>query len=130
MTTPNEELLARANRLRHELGDSNSRLDRQCVTAMYEMEQALQSQAECIKKLEASVEHWKAARESALFAGAQMKAQLADIAALDVTELVGALQLFAYALPLDKSTVKTCYAVNNQMRDAAHAALSKYKGAK
>ena len=50
--------------------------------------------------------------------------------AQDVTELVGALQLFAYALPLDKSTVKTCYAVNNQMRDAAHAALSKYKGVK
>ena len=50
--------------------------------------------------------------------------------AQDVTELVEALQLFADALPLDKSTIKTCYAVTDQMRDAAHAALSKYKGAK
>ena len=48
MTTPNEELLARAKRLRYELDDSNARLDRLCVTAMYEMEQALQSQAERI----------------------------------------------------------------------------------
>ena len=50
--------------------------------------------------------------------------------AQDVTELVEALQLFADALPLERSTIKTCYAVTDQMRDAAHAALSKYKGAK
>jgi hypothetical protein len=54
MTTPNiEELVARAKRLRNELDDSNARLDRQCVTAMYEMEQALQSQAAKIDSLEA-----------------------------------------------------------------------------
>ena len=52
MTTPNEELMARAKRLRNELDDSNARLDRQCVTAMYEMEQALQSQAERIAELD------------------------------------------------------------------------------
>ena len=50
--------------------------------------------------------------------------------AQDVTELVDALQLFADALPLERSTVKTCYAVTNQMRDSVHAALSRYKGAK
>ena len=56
MTTPNiEELLKKAKRLRNELDDSNARLDRQCVTAMYEMEQALQSQAERIKELIDSV---------------------------------------------------------------------------
>jgi hypothetical protein len=53
MTTPNEVLLARAKRLRNELDDSNARLDRQCVTAMYEMDQALRSQAERIADLEA-----------------------------------------------------------------------------
>ena len=56
MITPNDVLLARAKRLRNELDDSNARLDRQCVTAMYEMEQALQSQAERIKELEAALE--------------------------------------------------------------------------
>ncbi len=61
MTTPNAVLLARAKRLRNELDDSNARLDRQCVTAMYEMEQALQSQAERIAELERESEtHSKA----------------------------------------------------------------------
>lgn len=60
MTTPNiDELLARAKRLRNELDDSNARLDRQCVTAMYEMEQALQSQAERIKELEEEMGGWR-----------------------------------------------------------------------
>ena len=57
MTTPNEDLMARAKRLRNELDDSNARLDRLCVTAMYEMEQALQSQAERIATLEGDVEY-------------------------------------------------------------------------
>ena len=77
MTTPNEELLARANRLRHELGDSNSRLDRQCVTAMYEMEQALQSQAERIATQDAEID--------------TLRAELADMAVNTATyeHLVG-----------------------------------------
>lgn len=33
------------------------------------------------------------------------------------------LEMFAEALPEDVSTVKTCYAVNNDMRDAVHAVL-------
>ena len=55
---------------------------------------------------------------------------LADCSQDVNAELVEALQLFADALPLERSTVKTCYAVTNQMRDSVHAALSKYKGAK
>ena len=50
--------------------------------------------------------------------------------AQDVTELVEALQLFADALPLERSTIKTCYAVTDQMRDSVHAALAKHRGAK
>ena len=74
---------------------------------------------------------WFANYGGNVYTEAQLKQAVRDaLDAQDVTELVEALQLFAYALPLDKSTVKTCYAVTNQMRDAAHAALSKYKGAK
>ena len=56
MTTLNEDLLARAKRLRNELDDSNARLDLQCATAMYEMEQALQAQAKRISELEQSLQ--------------------------------------------------------------------------
>ena len=84
MTTPNEELLARAKRLRHELGDSNARLDRQCATAMYEMEQALQSQAERIKELESEVEMWKATANAVVdFEKVQLRAEIAAIAATE-----------------------------------------------
>jgi len=38
--------------------------------------------------------------------------------------LVDALKQFADALPPNRDTVKTCYAVTNGMRDAAHAALA------
>jgi len=43
----------------------------------------------------------------------------------EIKKLQESLQMFADALPLDRDTVKTCYAVNNTMRDAAHAALTK-----
>ncbi len=90
MTTPNEELLKKVKRLRSELDDSNSRLDRQCVTAMYEMEQALQSQAERIKELEVKVQQLKTVpmkyRRMAFNAQLQkengtLRAQIAEIAA-------------------------------------------------
>jgi len=38
--------------------------------------------------------------------------------------LVDALKQFADALPPNRDTVKTCYAVTNGMRDAAHSALA------
>lgn len=38
-------------------------------------------------------------------------------------ELLTVVKMFADAIPLDRDTVKTCYAVTNDMRDAAHAAL-------
>lgn len=38
-------------------------------------------------------------------------------------KLRAVLKVFADALPADRDTVKTCYAVTNAMRDAAHAAL-------
>lgn len=44
-----------------------------------------------------------------------------------IERLRASLKQFADALPMDKDTVKTCYAITNEMRDAAHDALGKTK---
>ncbi len=66
---------------------------------------------EALKVAQANVEHWKAARESAMFAGEQMQAKLSAIESQPVHELVEALEcLIATHWPLEEATSSDgCY---------------------
>lgn len=44
-----------------------------------------------------------------------------------IEQLVKVVEDLAAALPKDRNTVKTCYAVTNDLRDAAHQALAAYR---
>lgn len=46
----------------------------------------------------------------------------------EVKTLRKVLEMFAQALPENIDTAKSCYAVNNDMRDAVHAVLKLTKG--
>lgn len=105
MTTPNEELRKQLQQI-YKSGELYYR-------AISDTTDLLQPQAERIKELELDLDIQAGSIEAVQAANSRLAAERDTLRA-----------------ELDKSTIKTCYAVTDQMRDAAHAALSKYKGAK